>query len=109
MCLVIDSSILVANTCLYSEKSRLDFKDVRKYSDLLLQEIASVDSPVMFSDDIDDYSFSVGTCEFVRMCDQVFVKRFNSDEYNSFLEKIFSRRIIELMRTAGEKYSLQQG
>lgn len=108
MCLVIDSGILVANTYYYGKKSRLDFKEIRKYGNLLLDEMESI--PVMFTNYIDDSYFSVGKCEFIKMSDQVLVKSFDDAEYLKYLNEVFSKSIINSMNIAGEKYlQLSQG
>ena len=102
MCLVIDSGILVANTYYYGKKSRLDFREIRKYGNLLLEEMESI--PVMFTNCIDDSYFSVGKCEFIKMSDQVLVKSFDDTEYMNYLNEVFSQNIIQSMNNAGEKY-----
>ena len=106
MCLVIDSSILVANTYLYSRSPYLDYKEIRKYSNFLLKEFTSKNCPVMFSDDINDSYFSVGTCKFISMGNQVLVKKFDENEFQNLLHEIFSQPIIESMENAGKKYCM---
>ena len=105
MCLVIDSGILVANTYLYGQKPRLEYKEIRKYSNLLLKEMKSI--PVMISNDNDDPYFSVGKCEFIRMSDQVLVKRFDNNDYYDYLHEVFPQSIIDSMDSAGDEYRLQ--
>lgn len=108
MCLVVDSSILVANTYHYRKESRLEFKEIRKYGSLLIDEMESI--PVMFTNCINDSYFSVGKCEFIIMSDQVLVKRFDDTEYMKYLNEVFSQSIINSMNKAGEKYlQLLQG
>ena len=107
MCLVIDSSILVANTYLYSQSPFLDYKEIRKYSNLLLKEITAKDCPVMFSNNNTDSFFSVGECSFIKMGNQILVESFNAEEYQRFLQTVFSQKILDSMNDAGNKYVAQ--
>ena len=102
MCLVIDSGILVANTFYYSQTPCIEYNEIRKYSDLLLKEMKSI--PIIFTDDIGDPYFSVGKFEFIKMSDQILISKFNREEYWIYLNRVFPKKTINFMMSAGEKY-----